>query len=159
MSSRVVARPTVARDARRARAGRDGWATKAADGVDDGAGTNRGRTRARRGRARDRRDARRTRAEVLHGRRQGRGREDVAVELARGEVRERGAQDAGGEHGPRRTSLSDSLAQNVRGGQPVEVNDTDGMLYALEIDPESAKAEFTQFARGDGHERGGRETL
>ena len=44
-------------------------------------------------------------------------------------------------------SLSDSLAQNVRGGQPVEVNDTDGMLYALEIDPESAKAEFTQFAR------------
>jgi len=44
-------------------------------------------------------------------------------------------------------SLSDSLAQNVRGGKPVEVSDTDGMLYALEIDPESAKAEFTAFAK------------
>jgi arsenite-transporting ATPase len=30
---------------------------------------------------------------------------------------------------------------------PVEVPDTDGMLYALEIDPESAKKEFTAFAR------------
>ncbi len=44
-------------------------------------------------------------------------------------------------------SLSDSLAQNVRGGKPVEVSDTDGMLYALEIDPESAKEEFTAFAK------------
>jgi|TARA_B100000683_G_scaffold22873_2_gene21559 arsenite-transporting ATPase len=44
-------------------------------------------------------------------------------------------------------SLSDSLAQNVRGGMPVEVSDMNGMLYALEIDPESAKEEFTQFAR------------
>jgi arsenite-transporting ATPase len=44
-------------------------------------------------------------------------------------------------------SLSDSLAQDVRGGMPVEVSDTDGMLFALEIDPESAKAEFTAFAR------------
>jgi len=44
-------------------------------------------------------------------------------------------------------SLSDSLAQNVRGGKPVEVSDTDGMLYASEIDPESAKAEFTAFAK------------
>ena len=44
-------------------------------------------------------------------------------------------------------SLSDSLAQNVRGGMPVEVSDMNGMLYALEIDPESAKEEFTQLAR------------
>ena len=44
-------------------------------------------------------------------------------------------------------SLSDSLAQNVKGGKPVEVGDTDGMLYALEIDPESAKEEFSAFAK------------
>ena len=56
-------------------------------------------------------------------------------------------------------SLSDSLAQNVRGGAPVEVSDTDGMLYALEIDPESAKAEFTQFAKKTDMSAGARDFM
>lgn len=56
-------------------------------------------------------------------------------------------------------SLSDSLAQNVKGGQPIEVNDTDGMLYALEIDPESAKAEFTQFAQKTDMSAGARDFM
>ena len=56
-------------------------------------------------------------------------------------------------------SLSDSLAQNVKGGQPIEVNDTDGMLYALEIDPERAKAEFTQFAQKTDMSAGARDFM
>lgn len=47
-------------------------------------------------------------------------------------------------------SLSDSLAQDVSGGTPVRVEGTDAPLFALEIDPEDAKAELKQFASGDG---------
>jgi len=38
-------------------------------------------------------------------------------------------------------SLSDSLAQDVSGGEPVIVQGTDYPLYAMEIDPEAAKEE------------------
>ncbi len=44
-------------------------------------------------------------------------------------------------------SLSDSLAQDVTGGLPVAVEGTDGMMYAMEVDPDQAKAEFTAFAK------------
>ena len=44
-------------------------------------------------------------------------------------------------------SLSDSLAQDVTGGLPVAVDGTDGMLYAMEVDPDQAKEEFAAFAR------------
>lgn len=44
-------------------------------------------------------------------------------------------------------SLSDSLAQDVTGGLPVAVEGTDGMLYAMEVDPDQAKAEFAAFAK------------
>ena len=44
-------------------------------------------------------------------------------------------------------SLSDSLAQDVGSGLPVAVEGTDGMLYAMEVDPEQAKAEFASFAK------------
>lgn len=44
-------------------------------------------------------------------------------------------------------SLSDSLAQDVTGGTPVMVDGTDAMLYAMEVDPEQAKAEFAAFAK------------
>ena len=44
-------------------------------------------------------------------------------------------------------SLSDSLAQDVTGGMPVCVEGTDGMLYAMEVDPDQAKAEFAMFAK------------
>lgn len=47
-------------------------------------------------------------------------------------------------------SLSDSLAQDVTGGQPVRVEGTDAPLFALELDPEDAKAEIRQFASADG---------
>ena len=46
-------------------------------------------------------------------------------------------------------SLGDSLAQAVGGGQPVAVEGTDGMLFAMEIDPEQSKAEFAAFASRD----------
>jgi arsenite-transporting ATPase len=46
-------------------------------------------------------------------------------------------------------SLGDSLAQSVGGGKPVAVEGTDGMLYAMEIDPEQSKAEFAAFAAAD----------
>ena len=44
-------------------------------------------------------------------------------------------------------SLSDSLAQDVTGGLPVAVEGTDGMMYAMEVDPDQAKAEFAAFAK------------
>lgn len=44
-------------------------------------------------------------------------------------------------------SLSDSLAQDVTGGLPVAVDGTDNMLYAMEVDPDQAKAEFAAFAK------------
>lgn len=44
-------------------------------------------------------------------------------------------------------SLSDSLDQDVTGGMPVAVDGTDMMLYAMEVDPEQAKAEFASFAK------------
>ena len=44
-------------------------------------------------------------------------------------------------------SLSDSLDQDVTGGTPVAVEGTDGMLYAMEVDPEQAKSEFAAFAK------------
>jgi arsenite-transporting ATPase len=43
-------------------------------------------------------------------------------------------------------SLSDSLAQSVAGGSPVEVAGTDGRLFGLEVDPEEAKKDFAAFA-------------
>ena len=46
-------------------------------------------------------------------------------------------------------SLGDSLAQSVGGGSPVAVEGTDGMLVAMEIDPEQSKAEFAAFATAD----------
>ena len=46
-------------------------------------------------------------------------------------------------------SLGDSLAQAVGGGAPVAVEGTDGMLFAMEIDPEQSKAEFAAFAARD----------
>ena len=46
-------------------------------------------------------------------------------------------------------SLSDSLDQDVRGGQPVLVDGTDGNLWGLEIDPEEAKEEFSAFVQRD----------
>lgn len=47
-------------------------------------------------------------------------------------------------------SLSDSLAQHVGGGAPVEVEGTDGFLWGMEIDPEASKAEFAAFTAKDG---------
>jgi arsenite-transporting ATPase len=44
-------------------------------------------------------------------------------------------------------SLTDSLAQDVTGGMPVAVEGTDMMLYAMEVDPDQAKAEFAAFAK------------
>jgi arsenite-transporting ATPase len=44
-------------------------------------------------------------------------------------------------------SLSDSLDQDVTGGVPVAVDGTDNMLYAMEVDPDQAKAEFAAFAK------------
>ncbi|GAQ80767.1 P-loop containing nucleoside triphosphate hydrolases superfamily protein [Klebsormidium nitens] len=47
-------------------------------------------------------------------------------------------------------SLSDSFAQDVRGGTPVQVEGTDLPLYAMEIDPEQAREEFRGKAGQDG---------
>ena len=44
-------------------------------------------------------------------------------------------------------SLSDSLAQDVSSGVPVPVDGTDMMLYAMEVDPDQARAEFAAFAK------------
>lgn len=46
-------------------------------------------------------------------------------------------------------SLSDSLAQDVSGGSPVEVEGTDGMLYGMEVDPIEAREEFRRVMRKD----------
>ena len=56
-------------------------------------------------------------------------------------------------------SLSDSLAQDVTGGMPVAVDGTDMMLYAMEIDPEQAKAEFSAFAQKNDVSSGARDLL
>lgn len=45
-------------------------------------------------------------------------------------------------------SLSDSLSQDVKGTQPHEIADTNGMLYGLELDPEEARKEFAQLVGG-----------
>eukprot|EP00899_Mesostigma_viride_P014155 jgi/Mesvir1/22740/Mv24107-RA.1 len=46
-------------------------------------------------------------------------------------------------------SLSDSLAQDVSGGEPVSVEGTDLPLWGLEINPDDAKDEFREFAGTD----------
>jgi len=46
-------------------------------------------------------------------------------------------------------SLSDSLAVDVTGGQPVLVEGTDSPLYAIELDPDEAREEFKQFAEAN----------
>ena len=152
---RVVARPTVARDARRAPRGRDVDGRRRLPTTTRG---RRGRTRAGAGAPGNRRDARRTRAEVLHGRRQGRGREDVAVELARGEVRERRAQDAGGEHGP--GALAERFVGAERQGRAAGGGERYGW-DAVRAGDRSGEREGGVYAirAGDGHERGGREIL
>ncbi|CAG9465867.1 unnamed protein product [Pedinophyceae sp. YPF-701] len=50
-------------------------------------------------------------------------------------------------------SLSDSLAQDVSGGQPVALEGTDLSIWGMEIDPEQAKQEFKEYyASGGGKE-------
>lgn len=154
MSSRVVARPTVARDARRARAG-------AMDGRRRLPTTTRGRReRTRAGAGAPGIDEMldgRERKYYMVGGKGGVGKTSLSSSLAV-KFASAGHETLVVSTDPAH-SLSDSLAQNVRGGQPVEVNDTDGMLYALEIDPESAKAEFTQFARATDMSGGARDFM
>jgi arsenite-transporting ATPase len=45
-------------------------------------------------------------------------------------------------------SLSDSLAQDVSGGEPVPLEGTDLPIWGLEIDPEAEKAKFRAYAGG-----------
>lgn len=47
-------------------------------------------------------------------------------------------------------SLSDSLAQDISGGKPVPLSGTDLPIWGMEIDPEEARAELRELARGDG---------
>ncbi|KAH7426959.1 hypothetical protein KP509_10G023800 [Ceratopteris richardii] len=47
-------------------------------------------------------------------------------------------------------SLSDSFAQDLTGGMPVSVEGPDSSLYAMEIDPEQARAEFRAATSKDG---------
>lgn len=47
-------------------------------------------------------------------------------------------------------SLSDSLAQDVSGGEPVIVEGTDLPLWGLEIDPDREKAKFKAYTAGAG---------
>lgn len=47
-------------------------------------------------------------------------------------------------------SLSDSFAQDLTGGLPVPVEGTDLALYAMEINPEKARAEFREATSKDG---------
>lgn len=46
-------------------------------------------------------------------------------------------------------SLSDSFAQDVTGGLPVAVDGTDGLLFAMEIDPEQAREEFRSATKNE----------
>jgi arsenite/tail-anchored protein-transporting ATPase len=50
-------------------------------------------------------------------------------------------------------SLSDSLGQDVSGGVPVRVKDTESPLWALEIEPEKARQELRELAQGDGGDK------
>lgn len=50
-------------------------------------------------------------------------------------------------------SLSDSLGQDVSGGLPVRVEGTETLLWGLQIEPEQARAELRQLARGDGGDK------
>lgn len=50
-------------------------------------------------------------------------------------------------------SLSDSLGQDVSGGLPVRLQGTEAPLWGMQIDPERARAELRELARGDGGDK------
>lgn len=50
-------------------------------------------------------------------------------------------------------SLSDSLGQDVSGGLPVRLQGTDRPLWGMQIDPEKAREELRELARGDGGDK------
>ena len=47
-------------------------------------------------------------------------------------------------------SLSDSLSQDISGGLPVPLKDTELPVWAMEIDPEEAREELRRLAAQDG---------
>jgi arsenite/tail-anchored protein-transporting ATPase len=47
-------------------------------------------------------------------------------------------------------SLSDSLDQDVSGGHPMPLQGTDLPIWGMQIDPEQAREELRELARGDG---------